>query len=50
MLFAYFGPDTMMPVTSVVAATIGVVLMFGRNILLFGKGLLRKIRPGSRRK
>ena len=26
MLFAYFGPDTMMPIASVIAAVVGVVL------------------------
>jgi hypothetical protein len=49
MIFAYFGPETMMPVASVIAATVGVVLMFGRNILLFGRGLVRRIWPRPRR-
>jgi hypothetical protein len=31
MLFAYIGPDTLLPLTSVVATAAGVVLMFGRN-------------------
>lgn len=31
MLFAYFGPDTVMPLTSIVAAVVGFVLMFGRQ-------------------
>ncbi len=30
MLLAYVGPDTMMPMASVVAAVLGGVLMFGR--------------------
>jgi hypothetical protein len=42
MLFAYFGPDTVMPVASALVAAVGVVLMFGRNILLLGRGLVRK--------
>jgi hypothetical protein len=33
MLFAYLGPDTMLPLTSVFAAVVGVVLMFGRQAL-----------------
>ncbi len=37
MLFAYFGPETMMPVASVIAAGVGIVMMFGRNILVFGR-------------
>jgi len=31
MLFAYFGPDTVMPLTSILAAAVGFVLMFGRQ-------------------
>jgi len=31
LLFAYFGPETMLPLTSVVAAVVGVFMMFGRN-------------------
>jgi hypothetical protein len=50
MLFAYFGPETMMPVASVIAAVAGVAMMFGRNILLFGRNIVRRIRPGSGRK
>jgi hypothetical protein len=50
MIFAYFGPDTMMPVASVIVAAAGAVLLFGRNLLLFGRGLIRKIRPGPHRK
>jgi hypothetical protein len=30
-LFAYFGPETLLPMTSVVATVVGIVLMFGRN-------------------
>ena len=36
MLFAYFGPETMMPVASVIAATVGVMMMFGRNVVAIG--------------
>jgi hypothetical protein len=50
MLFAYVGPETMMPVASVLAAVAGVVMMFGRNILQFGRGIVRRIRPQSKGK
>jgi hypothetical protein len=50
MLFAYFGPETMMPVASVIAAVAGVVLMFGRNVVVFSRNLVRGIWPGHARK
>ena len=31
MLFAYIGPETMMPVTSVIVGVVGVFMMFGRT-------------------
>ncbi|MDR3635984.1 MAG: hypothetical protein P4L84_19435 [Isosphaeraceae bacterium] len=31
VLLAYFGPETLMPVTSVVATVVGVFLMVGRT-------------------
>ena len=43
MIFAYFGPETMMPVASVFAAAVGVVLMFGRNVLDVGRSLVRRV-------
>jgi len=43
MLFAYFGPETMMPVASVIAGAVGVVMLFGRNVLLLGRGLVRRV-------
>lgn len=30
MLFAYFGPETVLPLASVIATVFGVVMMFGR--------------------
>jgi hypothetical protein len=33
LLFAYFGPESMLPLTSVVATVVGIFLMFGRNTL-----------------
>ncbi len=50
MLFAYFGPETMMPVASVIAAVVGVTMMFGRNVVYFGRNVVRRVRPGSRRR
>jgi hypothetical protein len=47
MLFSYIGPETMMPVASVIAAVAGVFMMFGRNVVGFGRGLVRRIWPGS---
>jgi hypothetical protein len=35
ILFAYFGPETMFPLTSVVAACAGAVMMFGRGLMRF---------------
>ena len=32
MLFSYIGPETMMPVASVIAAVAGVFMMFGRSV------------------
>jgi hypothetical protein len=50
MLFAYIGPETMMPVASVIAAVAGVVLMFGRNVMAFGRKVFRGILPKSKPK
>jgi hypothetical protein len=47
MLFAYLGPETMMPVASVIAAVAGVFMMFGRSVIGFGRGLVRRVWPGS---
>lgn len=33
IIFAYFGPESMLPLTSVVATVVGVFLMFGRNTI-----------------
>jgi hypothetical protein len=40
-LFAYFGPETMLPLTSVVATVVGVFLMVGRNTTRFVRRALR---------
>jgi hypothetical protein len=43
MLFAYIGPETMMPIASGLAAVVGVFLMFGRSVTLFFRTLARKV-------
>jgi hypothetical protein len=48
MLFAYFGPETMMPVASILCAIGGVVIMFGRNVLQIGRKLVRFVWPDRR--
>lgn len=40
-LVAYFSPETVLPVTSVVATVFGVVLMFGRNAIRLAIRLVR---------
>ena len=33
LLFGYFGPETVLPVTSIVATIAGLAMMFGRHTL-----------------
>ncbi len=33
MLFAYVGPETMLPLASILAGAVGVLLMFGRKMV-----------------
>jgi hypothetical protein len=40
----------MMPVASAICAVAGVLMICGRNIVLFGRNLVRRIRPGSKPK
>lgn len=42
-IFAYLGPETLLPMTSVLAAAAGVVLMFGRNSFRFVARVLRAL-------
>jgi hypothetical protein len=49
MLLAYIGPETMMPVASVIAATVGVFMMFGRSVFRVAGGVWRRIWPQSKR-
>lgn len=46
LLLAYVGPETMLPLTSVVAGAVGMAMMFGRNVLRgIGRVLRRPTRP-----
>jgi hypothetical protein len=53
MIFAYFGPETVLPLTSIVAAALGVVMMFGRNsfrfAMMLGKRAARFVTKGRTR-
>ena len=55
MVFAYLGPETMLPMTSVVAGVAGVVMMFGRSSVRWVVGKFRgftsqpKLAPRVRR-
>jgi len=40
-LFAYFGPETVLPATSIIATILGVVLMMGKNSIRWSVGLVR---------
>lgn len=44
MLFAYVGPETMLPLASILAGAVGVLLMFGRNVMMFGRKMVRGVR------
>ena len=33
MIFAYLGPETMLPMTSVIAGVVGFFMMFGRKMV-----------------
>ena len=50
MLFAYVGPETMLPLASILAGAVGVLLMFGRNVMMFGRKVVRWVRSLFRRK
>jgi hypothetical protein len=44
VLFAYVGPEAMLPMTSVAAAVAGVFLLLGRSSLRYLGGVLRTVR------
>jgi hypothetical protein len=51
MVFAYFGPETVLPATSAIAAAAGFLLMFGKQAGRFAALMVRRIisrRRGSR--
>ena len=35
VIFAYFGPDNLLPMTSIIATAVGFFMMFGRRSLRF---------------
>jgi hypothetical protein len=39
-MLAYFGPETVLPATSIIATIVGVVLMLGKNSIRWCVGLL----------
>ncbi len=43
MVLAYFGPEMVMPVTSIIATVAVVVMMFGKTLLLLAVGLIRQL-------
>ncbi len=49
MLLGYLGPDTMLPLTSVIAGTVGVLLMFWRQLALRAKDVARLIQRKLRK-
>ena len=49
LLFAYFSPETLLPVTSIVATIVGIVMMLGRGTLrLAVRSSQRRHRPAGR--
>ena len=52
VIFAYLGPETMLPVTSAVAGLVGVLMMFGkssfRRVIRIGRGLAAMIGRGPK--
>ena len=44
MLFAYIGPETMLPLASILTGVVGVALMFGRNLMMMGRKMVRGVR------
>lgn len=42
-MFGYVGPETVLPVTSVLAAIGGTALIFGQSILRFAQRALQRV-------
>jgi hypothetical protein len=49
LMFAYFSPETFLPMTSVLASAVGVLLLFGRNVLQLVRRFLRFAMARGRR-
>ena len=51
-VLAYLGPETMLPMTSIVAGVVGFLMMFGRNTLRLCSAAFRRLtskpEPGHR--
>ena len=43
LVFAYFGPETLLPVTSIVATIAGIVMMLGRGSFRFMLQCVRRV-------
>jgi hypothetical protein len=50
MIFAYFGPDNILPLTSIIATVVGFFMMFGRKSFLFLGSFLTFNRKKSTRR
>lgn len=48
MVFAYLGPESMLPLTSVVAGVAGVVMMFGRSSVRWVVATFRRFNPQAK--
>ena len=48
MLFAYFGPETVLPLTSMAAAAVGFLMMFGQQALRLTRLAFRRVFRGRR--
>lgn len=46
LLFAYLSPETCLPLTSVVAAAVGMLMMFGRTTVRF---VMQRVFPSARK-
>jgi hypothetical protein len=43
IIFAYFSPETFLPLTSVIASAVGVFLLFGSTVLRIARRALRRV-------
>ena len=47
-VLAYLGPETMLPMTSIVAGVVGFLMMFGRNALRLCSAAFRRLTSNSK--